>query len=84
VGVSRSVHEVDSTPPSYTEVKNEWSYTSVPPFYSFVSWLGTLHVSFLSYRPFLINILNMFVNKVIGRFYVLHLQDAVNKALNSA
>jgi hypothetical protein len=31
LGVKRSGREVDYSPPSNAEVKNEWSYTSTPP-----------------------------------------------------
>jgi hypothetical protein len=31
LGVKRQGREVDHSPPSSTEVKNEWSYTSTPP-----------------------------------------------------
>jgi len=30
-------HEADLSPPSYAEVKNEWSYTSTPQ-YVFKTW----------------------------------------------
>jgi hypothetical protein len=30
-GVKRSGREVDHSPPSSTDVKNEWGYTSTPP-----------------------------------------------------
>jgi hypothetical protein len=33
------------SPPSSTEVKNEWSYTSVPP-YAFMAWTVTLPCTF--------------------------------------
>ena len=33
------------SPPSSTEVKNEWSYTSIPP-YAFMTWTVTLHCTF--------------------------------------
>ena len=32
-GVKMPVREVNHSPPSSVEVKNEWSYTSVPPIY---------------------------------------------------
>jgi hypothetical protein len=32
--------EIDHSPPSSVEVKNEWSYASVPP-YAFMAWTGT-------------------------------------------
>jgi hypothetical protein len=32
-------HEVDYLPLSITEIKNEWSYTSTPP-YTFMAWTG--------------------------------------------
>jgi len=33
--------EVDHSPPSNAEVKNEWSYTSTPPPpYAFKAWTG--------------------------------------------
>jgi hypothetical protein len=35
--VKRPVREADKSPPSNVEVKNEWSYTSTPP-YAFLSW----------------------------------------------
>jgi hypothetical protein len=31
LGVKRSGHEADHSPPSNAEVKNAWSYTSTPP-----------------------------------------------------
>jgi hypothetical protein len=36
-GVKRSVREADHSPTSNAEVKNEWSYTSTPP-YVFLTW----------------------------------------------
>ena len=32
-GVKQPGHAVDHSPPSSTEVKNKWSYTSTPPIY---------------------------------------------------
>ena len=33
---------VKLTTPSSTEIKNEWSYISTPPVYTFMMWMGTL------------------------------------------
>jgi len=35
-------HEADHSPPSITEVKNAWSYTSVPP-YVLMAWYLVKH-----------------------------------------
>jgi len=37
LGVKRPGREVDHSPPSSAEVKNEWSYTSTPQ-YAFMTW----------------------------------------------
>jgi hypothetical protein len=39
LGVKRSGREADHSPPSSTEVKNAWSYTSTPPIRTY-SWRG--------------------------------------------
>jgi hypothetical protein len=41
-GLKQLGHEGDNQPPSSTEVKNVWSYTSTPP-YSFVCACGQLY-----------------------------------------
>jgi hypothetical protein len=40
LGVKRQRCEVDHSPPSSAEVRNEWSYTSTPP-YIFMACIGT-------------------------------------------
>jgi len=37
--LKRSGHDIDQSPPSSTEVKNEWSYTSTP-LYALMAWTG--------------------------------------------
>jgi hypothetical protein len=37
LGIKRPEHEADHSPPSSTEVKNVWSYTSTPQ-YAFMEW----------------------------------------------
>jgi hypothetical protein len=39
--------DVDCSPPSSTEVKNEWSYTSDSP-YAFMVWMGLYLFNFYS------------------------------------
>jgi hypothetical protein len=42
LGVKRSGHEADHSPPSSAEVKNSWSYTSTPQ-YVFMAWCLLKH-----------------------------------------
>jgi hypothetical protein len=42
LGVKRPEHEVDHSPPSSAEVKNAWSYTSIP-LYVFMAWCLVKH-----------------------------------------
>jgi hypothetical protein len=41
-GVHRPGHESDHPPPSSVAVKNEWRYTSTPP-YAFMAWCLVTH-----------------------------------------
>lgn len=40
-------HDSDHSPPSSTEVKNKWSYTSIPPYTRGAKTLSRSHVSIL-------------------------------------
>jgi hypothetical protein len=42
LGVKRSGCDADRSPPSNAEFKNEWSYTSTPP-YVLISWCLIIH-----------------------------------------
>jgi hypothetical protein len=44
LGVKQPVSEADHTPHSSAEVKNAWSYTSIPP-YAFMAWCAQLRKS---------------------------------------
>jgi hypothetical protein len=53
-GVKRPGREADHSPPSRAEVKNAWSYTSIPP-YAFMAWCsvkaqGQLYLHLLPYE----------------------------------
>jgi hypothetical protein len=53
LGVKRQGREGDHSPPSSTEVKNAWSYTSTPP-YVFMAWCFVKHrdnFTFTFYGP---------------------------------
>ena len=39
--VKRPEHEVDLSPPSRTEVKNDWSYAPTPSVFAFVAYIET-------------------------------------------
>jgi hypothetical protein len=41
-GIKRPKREADNSPPSSAEVKNAWSYTSIPP-YVFMAWCLVIH-----------------------------------------
>jgi hypothetical protein len=43
LGVKRPGREVDHSPPSSAEVKNEWSYTSITPYASMAWWSVKAH-----------------------------------------
>jgi len=38
-GAPRLIPMGKAAPPSSAEVKNEWSYTSTPPTYAFMTWI---------------------------------------------
>jgi len=40
--VRRPGRQAEQVLPSRAEVKNEWTYTSVPPVCAFVAWIGAL------------------------------------------
>jgi hypothetical protein len=42
LGVNRQGREADHSPPSSAEVKNAWSYTSIPQ-HAFISWCIVKH-----------------------------------------
>jgi hypothetical protein len=45
LGVKRLEREADHSPPPNAEVKNRWSYTSIPPVNTFLPWAVELHSS---------------------------------------
>ena len=40
-GIKRTGGEINHSPPSSVEIKNEWSYTSTP-LYALMAWTGTI------------------------------------------
>jgi hypothetical protein len=55
LGVKRPMRKADHSPPSSSEVKNVWSYTSIPP-YVLMAWclITQLYISIILYILFLI------------------------------
>jgi hypothetical protein len=51
-GIKRPGRETDQSPPSSSEVKNAWSYTSIPP-YVFKAWCLLKHRDFIFTFTFL-------------------------------
>jgi hypothetical protein len=59
-GVKRLERQADHLPPSSAEVKNVWSYTTLPP-YVFMAWCLMKHR---------INLHGMVVSQVQGQLYI--------------
>jgi hypothetical protein len=53
LGVKRADREADNSPPSSAEIKNMWSYTSIPP-NIFMSWCLVKHMDIFSKGTFLL------------------------------
>jgi len=49
-GAKRQEREINHSPPSGAEVKNEWSYISTPPTHAFMAWIKkNLALFFIEY-----------------------------------